>query len=201
MTKSQTMLAAREPVPETLWTHELLDGDNRPHTLGDLIRGKPAVLVFLRHFGCTGCSQQVDALVPHVARLEALGVCTVLIGNGAPRFIGGFVARQKLDGYPLVLVTDPSLRVYGLVGLDRSVWRTLGPVALAHEIAARARGYFSTDKEGDILQQGGVVVVDAEGVPQFAASARYAAQPVDPALVVEAAVRVAAGAPHAAEVA
>jgi peroxiredoxin len=195
------MLALGEPLPEALWTHELLDGDSRPHALETLIREQPAIIVFLRHFGCTGCSQQVDFFVPHLPRLDALGVRTVLVGNGAPQFIGGFVARHKLDGYPLVLVTDPTLRVYQLAGFDRSLWRTLGPVALAHELAARARGYFSTQKEGDILQQGGVAVMDSAGIVRFAAASEYAAKPIDAALVVEAAVRVAAHAPHAAEVA
>ncbi len=143
----------------------------------------------------------MDAVGRNVGRLAQLGISTVLIGNGDPHFIGGFVERQRLDGYPLELYTDPTRRVFELAGLDRSAWRTLGPTALLHELRARAKGYFSTAKEGDVFQQGGALLVDRHGAVVFAEAAEYAAKPVDTARVVEAALLLAAESAEAVEVA
>lgn len=40
-----------DQVPEALANAEVLDIEGRPHRLGDLWKERPALLLFVRHFG------------------------------------------------------------------------------------------------------------------------------------------------------
>ena len=145
---------------------------------------RAALILFLRHFGCTGCWMQIDALRPHLGTLTDMGLRVLLIGNGAARFIDAFVERMRLHDAPITLCTDESLACHRAVGLERSWLRTVGPTALVRELAARARGYRSFDKEGDVAQQAGALLIDAERRVVFFEAARYAAEPVAADVIV-----------------
>lgn len=161
--------------------------------MGEIIAEQPALLVFLRHFGCAGCAQQVDALLPFVSQLRQLGVQIVLLGSGRPNFVAEFSRRHRLDGYSLQLLSDPTLQVFEEALLPRSFWRTYGPGALASALGAWGQGYASRSLRGDRFQQGGVVVVDKATVVSFAATPTLATGIVSMPRVVAEVVRVAGG--------
>lgn len=174
-------------VPSELVEAEILDADGGAHRLGSALGDVATLLVFLRHFGCTGCAQQLDVLVPHLASLHELGLETVLIGSGTPAHLADFCERQRLEGYPLRAYTDPTTTSHRAAGLSRSPWRVVGPAALAREVMVRTMGYTSGRKEGDVMQSGGVVILCSRTVAFFR-QARVAAEPVPAAAIVEAAV-------------
>ncbi|MEQ9322407.1 MAG: peroxiredoxin-like family protein [Polyangiaceae bacterium] len=178
------------PMPEALANATVRTRGGEAVRLGDELRGQSVLLVFLRHYGCTGCSQQVDALAPHMSRIHDAGVKIVLIGNGQPEHLIAFERRQRLEGYPYVALTDPELEAYRAAGLERSAWAVFGPRALAREIVVRTMGYQSHELEGDVLQQGGVALVDAEGVLRFFATPPVAAEPIPAERIVDAAMRL-----------
>jgi len=95
--------------------------------------------------------------------LDRLGLRTVLIGNGSPHLIEGFIEHCLLVDKPVEIVTDPSLASFRAAGLVRSWWATFGPKALWDGIRATGRGHINRWGEGDNLQQGGIVLVDGEG--------------------------------------
>jgi peroxiredoxin len=181
-----------QDAPEGLLQAEVFDPEGHARVLGDVLEGHVALLVFLRHYGCTGCSQQVDALVPVSQALHDLGVRLVLLGNGQPEHLKAFVERLKLAGYPFELFTDPSRAAYRAVGLTRSLWRVFGPTALAREVLVRTMGYTSTALEGDVLQQGGVGLLDRQGKLRFFAEPEVAAKPVAIERIVDATMSVVA---------
>jgi peroxiredoxin len=152
-----------EAVPEALASAEVLDAAGGAHRLGEAWAGAPAVVVFLRHFGCIGCSEQVTELAPRLRELAELGVKTVLIGNGAADFITGFIERHALSDKPVSLFTDPSLNSFRAAGLLRSWWRAAGPRALIDIARALGRGHRGHAREGDTAQQGGALVVGGDG--------------------------------------
>ena len=136
------------------------DGTQRP--LSDLWRDGPVVLVYLRHFACIACTEHVAELAPHLSDLDAMGINVVFVGNGAPNFIEGFVERNGLS--PAVeVVTDPSLEVFRIAGMERSRRSTYGPRAVVNAGRAVLRGFRQTAIEGDALQQGGVIVIAKGG--------------------------------------
>jgi len=75
----------------------LSDPDGRQVRLGDLWRERPAVLVFVRHFGCVFCRQM--AVEIHRARhdFEKADVELVVIGHGSPAQAADFRRQQNVE--------------------------------------------------------------------------------------------------------
>jgi peroxiredoxin len=149
------------------------------------------VLILVRQFGCVGCAVQVTELVPRLDELARAGVRVVLIGNGTPDQLAGFVERNRLAGRAVDLVTDPTLAVYRALGLLRSRWATLGPRALYEMVRAMGAGHPHLHVEGDAMQQGGAVVVDPRGIVSFAKRNRSIGDHAPASDLVEAALRLA----------
>jgi peroxiredoxin len=105
-----------QSVPSTLADAQALDGSRAPHRLGDYWRSRPAVVVFVRHFGCIGCAAAIADLAPRLREIDRAGASTVVVGCGAPESIAAFAERNALDDKPVVLLTDPSLGAYRAVG-------------------------------------------------------------------------------------
>jgi peroxiredoxin len=151
----------------------------------------PCLLVLLRHFGCSGCAEQVTELAPRLDELARAGVRVVLVGNGTPEQLAAFVERQALGGAEVDLVTDPSLGAYQALGLVRSAWSTMGPRALYDLARTMGAGYPHRHVEGDRTQQGGAVLVDAGGIVRFFHRNRTIADHASASDLVEAALRLA----------
>jgi len=183
------LLELDQPLPNTLLDGEVKDDKGAPRRLREYLGGASTLLVFLRHFGCIGCSQQVDAIAPRLDDLVAAGLRIVLVGNGDPKYIPGFVERQRLTGYPVTVVTDPSLCAHRAAGFGRSVWASIGPRALWSDVRAYCRGYFGSGAQGDLWQQGGILLVDADAKLAFRAASRVAPDPVAIDTIVDAVVK------------
>lgn len=152
-----------EAVPKTLALCSVLDREGREIVLQSLWAAGPALLVFMRHFGCLCLSAQVTELSPRLFELHQLGVRTVFIGNGAPHFIDGFIERFGLADKRVEIVTDPSLASFRAAGFLHSWWATYGLRGLWDAIRAWGAGHVNHSGEGDALQQGGTLLVDANG--------------------------------------
>ncbi|GAX62538.1 CAS/CSE protein [Candidatus Scalindua japonica] len=101
-------------------------------------------------------------LTNRLAELESLGLKIVLIGNGKFQYIQGFIERYKLEDSQVVIVTDPSLQSYRAVEMRRSIWATFGWNAVRGIIRAVIHGHFQNSLEGDLLQQGGTILLDQD---------------------------------------
>ena len=136
------------------------DKDGQTIRLGDFWSDRPALLIFLRHFGCIGCSEHICELAPHIEKFDQLGIRVVFIGNGTLNFIEGFMERQCLWGKPITIVTDPSLEVYKAAHMKRSLWGTMWPSGMWDALRAWGKGHWQNSVEGDITQLGGCLLVD-----------------------------------------
>lgn len=150
-------------VPDELARATVLDREGRERPLASFWADGPCLLLFLRHFGCIGCAEQVTELSPRLHELHDAGLRTVLVGNGAPSFIDGFTQRHRLDDKKVEIVTDPSLRAFRAMGLVRSAWATVGARAMVEAIRAFTDGHRQPAVEGDRWQQGGALLVDEHG--------------------------------------
>ena len=147
---------------------EVENGAGERVRLDSFWRDGDALLVFVRHFGCAGCSEHVTELSARLAELEALGIRVVIIGCGSKDSIAGFVERQRLDGQPVTIVTDPTLEAQKRAELVRSAWSIFGPRALWDFVALIFRGYEHRAPDGDVYQQGGTLLVKKGGSVVFA---------------------------------
>jgi peroxiredoxin len=160
-------------------------------TLGSLWQEGPVLLVFLRQFGCAGCSLNVTELGPRAWELERLGVQTILIGNGRLDQLQHFVEEFSLADKALTLVTDPSLRSHALVGLRRSLWATMGPLSVWQILRELGQGHLNRFRpRGDLTQQGGALLLDRERNVVFVHRSRRLADHVPAADLVDAALRL-----------
>jgi peroxiredoxin len=161
----------------------VFDPDGREIRLGELWAAETVVLVFVRHFGCLFCRQQIAAIVPLRRRLKSLGAELVVIGHGSPEQARAFRDEQAT---PFPLFTDPTRQAYCAVGMRRSLRSVLTLRVLARSINAGARGFRQTGVAGDPFQQGGVVVIAPTGVERYRFVSREAGEHPPPADILAA---------------
>jgi hypothetical protein len=152
-----------EPVPAELAKAVILDAGGGSVELRSLWADGPLALVFLRHFGCPSCAENVSELLPRLPELRRLGLRVALVGSGAPADVGPFVAHAGLQGRAVDLFVDPSLAAYRAAALARSAWATYGPASLYQMARSMVRGHRHARRCGDALQQGGTLLVDHRG--------------------------------------
>ena len=150
-------------LPRELLASIVQTRDGQSVELGTLIQPKPTALVFIRHFGCLGCSVHMNELSPRLEELHKLGLELVIVGNGAAGYVDGFIERYQLDEQLAAVVTDPTLKTHQAARLKRSVWATLGPKGILDQIRALLSGHSQNRIQGDNWQQGGAIVLDADG--------------------------------------
>jgi peroxiredoxin len=134
----------------------VLDASRTAIVLGTLWAERPAVLVFVRHFGCIHCRAHVIDLVRRIDLVRKAGAELVIVGSGTPNFIAGFRDETGWDGPVYV---DPSLEVYKAAQLERGVLKTFSPLAIGKTIGAFASGVRQGRTQGDPWQQGGTLVI------------------------------------------
>ena len=160
--------AVGDPAPDAL----LLDGDGRSVTLSSQWRDEPAVLVFLRYFGCPFCQTQVVKLRDDQRRFLEAGATVVLIGQGTAEHWDGFRDRLHVPFPCLLDSTCSAYREYGLArgSLARIVTPRIAVSFVQANInpATRQRGL----QGGDFMQMPGTFVVDPAGVVRLAPNDR-----------------------------
>jgi peroxiredoxin len=149
-----------DPAPDAI----LVDLDRTEVRLSSLWAERPAVVVFLRYFGCPFCQLQVVSLRDDHDRIRRAGADVGLVGHGDPDAAAEFVSAKRLP-FPLLLDRDRgTYRAYGLI--QGKAMQVLSPrVALPWVKAelsseTRQRGL----KGGSFLQMPGTFVVDTRGV-------------------------------------
>lgn len=152
---------------EALRACSVKNGEGEATTIGALVEGTPALLLFVRHFGCIGCSENIGRVAPRFDELHELGVRILIIGCGQPLFIRGFMERHNLLFSPAETYSDDSLASHKAAGLMYTLWGGLGPRGLVEMARAFVNGHTSAGTQGDIKQQAGAIFVDAEGIVQL----------------------------------
>ena len=142
----------------------VFDPDGRETRLGALWADRIAVLVFVRHFGCLFCRQQVAAIGPLRERVQSLGGELFVIGHGNLEQTRAFRDEQPA---PFPLFTDPTRQAYCALEMRRDPRSVLTAGVLGRAILARARGFQQSRVAGDPFQQGGVVVIAPPGVERY----------------------------------
>lgn len=160
-------LVVGQPVPPNLGAARVVTATNKVRSLGESWATNDAIVIFVRHFACAGCSAHVADLRPRLEEIARLGVTTVLVGNGTQDQLAAFAEREELGEHPIELVTDPSRAAYLAADLEQSWLGTVGPRAVANVVGLLARGHRNGRPQGDMTQQGGTLYVTRDGVLGF----------------------------------
>jgi peroxiredoxin len=146
----------------------LADLDGREVRLGDTWHERPAVLVFLRHYGCAFCRDHTRQLHRDRHRFDDAGVRLVLIGHGTREQGRQFL--EKLNVEELELLTDEDRAAYRAAGTKQAtIGELVGPRMLIRGIT---RSLASRTHQGPIIgnaaQLAGVIVVMPDGSIPYA---------------------------------
>jgi len=160
-----------DPAPDV----SLLDSASKEAVLSSYWRREPAVVVFLRYFGCPFCQSQVVQLREDRQRFNDLGAGIVLIGQGTPSDAAEFTERMRQPFECLVDTDRSAYRAYGLVRATAT--QVFGPqVALPFLKANLRRETVQRGLHGgSFMQMPGTFVIDTDGVVQMAHRNRHVA--------------------------
>ena len=93
---------------------ELLDSAGTRRHLSDSWADRPALVLFLRHFGCSCLRERWDGREDEIAALQDAGANVVFVTQAEPERAAEVATRR---GYPLPLWCDPERRAYEAYGL------------------------------------------------------------------------------------
>jgi peroxiredoxin len=173
-----------ESAPKELQTAEILDQEGQAHRVAELWHDRPAVIMWVRHFGCLLCTAQVEEFKPQIQKLRDAGVSFAVIGTGAPNFVQGFKDRMELD---VPVYSDEKKASYQALRMKRGLFTLLDPRVVFKNFLAPFK-YRQRKTMGDPLQQGGVAVVRPDGTMPFKHISQFAGDHPKPEAVVAAAL-------------
>jgi len=157
----------------------LPDEDGHPVRLGDLWQDGPAVIVWLRQFGCPFCRAHAIELNRMSDRFTDVGARLILIGQGTPEDAARF--RGNL-GIKLQILTDADRVTYLWAGTKlASLGELIGPRVVGRGLVRMARHrVFIGHNTADEAQLGGSIVVTPDGGVPFAHISRDASDVASP---------------------
>ena len=163
--------AERDPAPDV----PLLDMASNHAALSTYWRSEPAVVVFLRYFGCPFCQAQVVQLRDESEAFQEAGGGIVLIGQGTPDAARDFTERMQ---HPFDCLVDTDRSAYRAYGLVRAKPTQIFSPSVAVPFV-RANLHRETIqrgmKGGAFLQMPGTFVIDTEGIVRMAHRNRHIA--------------------------
>jgi peroxiredoxin len=161
----------------------VLDTAGQVVRLGDLWRETPAALVFVRHFGCMLCKEQVAELGGFAEQFAAAGLRLFLIGNGSAAQAAAF-AKESATPFPLY--TDSRLGTFKAAGLTRGIGSVVNIGTLKSGLRAMKAGHFQSATKGDAWQEGGAFVIAPGDRLLFAQRSKAGGDHVDPRELIRA---------------
>jgi peroxiredoxin len=174
---------------EALAEISLPDQDGSPVRFRDLWRDGPAVIVWLRQFGCPFCraySVQLNRASSHFA---AAGARLTLVGQGTPGDAARFRERMGID---LQVLADRDRVTYLWAGTKiATLDELIGPIVVGRALLAMARervviGHNTADE----AQLGGSIVVSPGGTVAFTHISRDASDMASPNTLLAAVRRI-----------
>jgi peroxiredoxin len=93
---------------------ELVDHEGRTVALSSLWSGRPALLQFWRHFGCSCGMDRANRLREELPAYRETGAAVVIVGQGEPARAARYRERQGLD---VPILCDPERATYAAYGL------------------------------------------------------------------------------------
>ena len=163
----------------------LVDHSGQPVRLGDLWRDRPAVIVWLRQFGCPFCRAHAVQLNAARRGFEDAGAQLVLVGQGTSSDAAAFKHRMDID---LTMLADASRASYLLAGTKLATLDELiGPVVVVKAAVAMARRHVTIGHNtADEAQLGGTMVVAPGGGIPWAHLSEDASDMASPADILAA---------------
>lgn len=152
---AEASTASGVDVPRLAGT-ELLDEAGVKVVARQLWTSEPAVLMFVRHFGCLFCREKTAQVSERETDITEAGGRLIVVGNGQPRFVADF---RRTTGYTGLLYTDPAREAYRACAFARGVGTAVNPTTARNALRTMRAGFRQGRTQGDPWQQGGVLAI------------------------------------------
>ena len=146
---------------------------------------RPAVISFLRYFGCPFCQAWVGRLVGNAEAFTEADTNVVLVGQGTVGAALGFTGPRRV---PFEVLLDRDLAAYRAFGLDEGgVLELLTPAAATAYVGVHVRreGRQGGLGGGSVRQMPGTFIVDRSGIVRYAHRNRHQADDPDIGVVLD----------------
>jgi len=155
----------KEPAPPALGESIVSYEHGARKRVREFWADRGSLFIFLRHFACPGCSEQIAIVSPYLTELRRMQTRVVLVATSSPNRIPAFAKRMHLENGLVDVVTDPSLETHKAANLVRSYTSLLNVATVTEAIRLYAQGHFvqRVEGDGDLYQQGGALLVDQQG--------------------------------------
>jgi len=141
--------------------------DGSAYALADLWQKGPAVVVFLRHFGCAFCQEHIAQLRRDLDRFQQYGANIGLLTVTPPANAKQFCEDRDLTT-SFTCLCDPAKNAYHAYDLSRGTsYELLSPHVIARGLQATLHGHFNGRPKGDPFQMPGVFIVDQGGIVRY----------------------------------
>jgi peroxiredoxin len=182
-------LATGSPAPDL----SLLDHTGRQRHLSEYWTGRPALLMFWRHFGCPCGFDRAERLRSEVDGYRDAGLEPVIIGQGEPLRAAAYRAEHAI---PCDILCDPDHDAYRAYGIGHwniervlpdaapEYWSHTREVGTAFQTTFRAQGHALVDDPWRAVRE---IVVGANGHIRLAYTYQYCSDFPDPQLLTTAA--------------
>jgi peroxiredoxin len=158
----------------------MLDLSGRRIALSTAWETRPAILAFLRYFGCPFCKSYVGRLQGAASAIDERGAAAILVGQGSAGSAMAFTGPRRLR---LDVLLDPERAAYRAFGLGAGdLGQLIGPAVAASWVRTHVRGEARQGgmQGGSFTQMPGTFIVDRAGIVRFAHRDRHAAD--DPSI-------------------
>ena len=152
-----------------------------PRELYAAMRDGPAVLVFLRYFGCPISQMEVERLKREAGALTAKGATVIVVVQSPASTLSSAMQVAEL---PFEVAADPEGTIYGLYSVvAASVLRYLRPEGLFAAARALSSGFMHRRFEGKETQLPAVFFVNPDKTVRFAHYGRHIGDLPSPTVV------------------
>jgi peroxiredoxin len=157
----------------TLNRLKIINERNEEIVLSSLWKDHPAVIVFIRHFGCISCRSHIDQVWSKKDKIESNGTKIYFIGSGSPYLISQF--KKDCNITEARIFTDQTLESFKASGLIHTNTKVLDASSLKKIKELEAMGYSlkKIENDGDDTQLGGIVAMKPPGIVGFHFISQY----------------------------
>lgn len=132
----------------------------------DVVGNNPAVLIFMRYYGCPVCQMEMAKIKQEINSAEKKRARVFVILQSAPEIIASLI---KEDDFPFTIICDPQGKIFRLYGVEAGgLIKYLHPSGLIAAIKAVSKGFMHGKFEGKETQLPAAFAMAADKVINYA---------------------------------
>ncbi|MEE9913528.1 MAG: AhpC/TSA family protein [Deltaproteobacteria bacterium] len=126
----------------------------------------PAILIFLRYYGCPVCQMEMASMKREIGPVAQKGARLFVVLQSAPETI---VSLIKKDDFPFTIICDPQGKIFRRYGVEAGgMIKYLHPAGLLAAIKAISRGFGHGKFEGRETQLPAAFAMTADRLITYA---------------------------------